>query len=98
MVRHMVAGIRRFGVYPMYIHQRDNWEFFAVLRGKCGALLSETGPANLQQHHLWIFPPETAHGWKGDARTAARLSPSTSARSRHCLRKSPTNAASWIVR
>lgn len=44
MLRHMVAGVRRFGLYPMYVHQRDNWEFLAVLRGKCGAVLSETGP------------------------------------------------------
>jgi AraC family transcriptional regulator len=73
MLRHMVAGVRHFGVYPMYIHQRDNWEFFAVLRGKCGALLSETGPAILQQHHLWIFPPETAHGWKGDGTNRCKI-------------------------
>ena len=73
MLRHMVAGIRRFGVYPMYIHQRDNWEFFAVLRGKCGALFSETGPATLQQRHLWIFPPETAHGWKGDGPNRCKI-------------------------
>src|SRR5277367_4504406 len=66
MLRYLGAGVRRFGLYPMHIHQRDNWEFFAVLRGKCGPVLNETGPAILQRSHLWIFPPETAHGWKGD--------------------------------
>ena len=73
MLRHMVVGIRRFGVYPMYIHQRDNWEFFTVLRGKCGALLSESGPTTLQQRHLWIFPPETAHGWIGDGPNRCKI-------------------------
>jgi AraC family transcriptional regulator len=73
MLRYLGAGVRRFGLYPMHVHQRDNWEFFAVLRGKCGPVLSETGPATLEQSHLWIFPPETAHGWKGDGASPSRI-------------------------
>jgi AraC family transcriptional regulator len=73
MLRYLGAGVRRFGLYPMHIHQRDNWEFFAVLRGKCGPVLSETGLATLQRSHLWIFPPETAHGWKGDGASRCRI-------------------------
>ncbi len=73
MLRHMVAGVRRFGLYPMYVHQRDNWEFLAVLRGKCGAVLSETGPVALLTRHLWIFPPEAAHGWKGDGANRCKV-------------------------
>jgi hypothetical protein len=48
----MALGIRRFGMSPMYIHQRDNWEFFAMLRGKCGAALADTDVPLLHQHHL----------------------------------------------
>jgi AraC-like DNA-binding protein len=73
MLRHLVSGIRRFGLYPMYVHPRENWEFFAVLRGKCGAVFSETGASTLQQRHLWIFPPETAHGWKGDGANRCKI-------------------------
>lgn len=73
MLRHMALGIRRFGLHPMYIHQRDNWEFFAVLRGKCGAVLTESDQPTLHQHHLWVFPPELAHGWKGEGTSRCKI-------------------------
>jgi AraC family transcriptional regulator len=73
MLRYMAIGIRRFGLYPMYVHQRDNWEFFAVLRGKCGAVLAETQQAPLRQHCLWVFPPEVAHGWKGEGTSRCKI-------------------------
>jgi AraC family transcriptional regulator len=73
MLRHMAVGIRRFGLYPMYVHQRDNWEFFAVLRGKCGAVLAETQQPPLRHHYLWVFPPETAHGWKGEGTSRCNI-------------------------
>ena len=73
MLRYMALGTRRFGLYPMHIHQRDNWEFFAVLRGKCGAIVTETDHPTLQQHHLWVFPPEVAHGWKGEGASRCKI-------------------------
>jgi AraC-like DNA-binding protein len=73
MLRHLALGIRRFGLYPMYIHQRDNWEFFAVLRGACGAVLADTDKPLLHQRHLWVFPPEVAHGWKGEGASRCKI-------------------------
>jgi AraC family transcriptional regulator len=73
MLRYMAIGTRRFGLYPMYIHQRDNWEFFAVLRGKCGALFTEAEQPAIQQHHLWVFPPEVPHGWRGEGAGSCKI-------------------------
>jgi len=73
MLRYMDLGIRRFGLYPMHIHQRANWEFFAVLRGRCGAVLADTDEPLLHQHHLWVFPPEMAHGWKGEGGSRCKI-------------------------
>jgi len=73
MLRHMAVGIRRFGLYPMYVHQRDNWEFLCVLRGKCGAVLAEVQQPPLHQQCLWVFPPEVAHGWKGEGGSRCKI-------------------------
>ena len=73
MLRYLALGIRRFGLYPMHVHQRDNWEFFAVLRGECGAVVADTDELVLRQHHLWVFPPEVAHGWKGQGPSRCKV-------------------------
>jgi AraC family transcriptional regulator len=65
MLRYLASGHRRFGLYPIPIHARGNWEFFAVVRGKCGAMLTETAKPQLRQRHLWVFAPEISHGWTG---------------------------------
>ncbi len=65
MLRYLGWGPRRFGKHPMYIHQRANWEFFAVVRGRCGALYPEGGKTILCERRLWVFPPEVIHGWGG---------------------------------
>ncbi len=63
MLRYLGSGVRRFGLYPIPPHQRADWEFFAVIRGRCASLLSNTKAPVLRECHLWVFPPETAHGW-----------------------------------
>ncbi|MCG3149304.1 MAG: HTH-type transcriptional activator RhaS [Verrucomicrobiae bacterium] len=65
MLQHLAAGMRHFGKFPMYIHRRTNWEFFAVVRGRCGYLMPETTAPVLKERRLWVFAPETAHGWAG---------------------------------
>ena len=49
----------------MYVHERANWEFFAVVRGKCGVLYPNGAKPVLWERRLWVFPPEIAHGWAG---------------------------------
>jgi AraC family transcriptional regulator len=63
MLRHLASGRREFGVRPMYVHQRANWEFFVVLRGRCAATFDGGTQGRLCRRHLWLFPPTRAHGW-----------------------------------
>lgn len=51
----------------MPVHKRVNWEFLAVVRGKCAPTL-EVGPPLLvpANSRLWLFPPGYAHGWQGE--------------------------------
>jgi AraC-like DNA-binding protein len=65
MLRYLGSGLRRFGLYPIPPHPRGNWEFLAVVAGSCAAVLSNDGVPNFCQRHLWVFPPDVAHGWAG---------------------------------
>ena len=49
----------------MYIHPRANWEFLAVVEGQCGAVLHGDDPREMHARRLWVFPPDTEHGWSG---------------------------------
>lgn len=64
MLRYLGAGKRQFGLTPMYVHRRANWEFFAVVEGRCAPLGVSERPA-FRARHLWLFPPDSAHGWAG---------------------------------
>lgn len=57
----------------MYVHRRANWEFFAVLEGRCGVRFARGTPQPLHARHLWVFPPETPHGWLGETTRACRV-------------------------
>lgn len=63
MLRYLGSGVRRFGLYPTTFHRRTDWEFFAVVRGRCQALLEDTKTLNAPARSFWVFPPETGHGW-----------------------------------
>lgn len=73
MLRYLTTGPRRFGLHPMYVHQRANWEFLAVVRGKCGPLFPGTATPALRRRCLWVFPPESAHGWTGRGLQTCRV-------------------------
>jgi AraC family transcriptional regulator len=60
------SGVRRFGLYPLPVQQRGNWEFFAVVRGACGAVTPDVDKPVMQRRRLWVFPPDSRHGWVGD--------------------------------
>lgn len=57
----------------MYVHKRANWEFFAVLKGRCGSVLPNQPPPVFQARFLWVFPPDTAHGWAGVNASACQV-------------------------
>jgi AraC family transcriptional regulator len=57
----------------MYVHKRAHWEFFAVLKGRCAPLQPRRGQPVFHARHLWVFPPEAAHGWTGEKTTACQV-------------------------
>ncbi len=63
MLRYLGSGVRRFWLYPTTFHRRADWEFFAVVRGRCLALLEHTKTLITPVRSFWVFPPETGHGW-----------------------------------
>ncbi len=42
-----------------------NWEFRAVVKGRCGVIMESGEKLPLREHCLWIFPPQHVHGWHG---------------------------------
>jgi AraC-like DNA-binding protein len=71
MLRYLGYGFRYYGQRPMPPQTRANWEFFAVLAGRCAPLLPAPAgrpkPA-LESNTIWVFPPEHKHGWIGEKR------------------------------
>jgi AraC family transcriptional regulator len=73
MLQYLTFGDRRFGIHPMPPHTRLNWEFYAVIKGKCAPVLPAGPDLNLRERQLWVFPPETPHGWKGEQRAECQI-------------------------
>ena len=68
MIRYLSSGVRRFGSMPIGSHSRLNWEFYAVVEGRCGVLLDSGEKLPLRDHCMWVFPPHHLHGWHGERR------------------------------
>jgi AraC family transcriptional regulator len=66
MLRYLGVGPRQFGLYPLKPLTRMNWEFFAVVKGRCAPLSSEQQHPPLATRTLWITAPGSAHTWAGD--------------------------------
>lgn len=69
MLRYLSGGVRRFGSQPIGEHARLNWEFYAVVNGRCGVLLENGEKRPLEERRLWVFPPHHVHGWHGERKT-----------------------------
>jgi AraC family transcriptional regulator len=63
MLRYLGSGPRRFGLYPLKPLARMNWEFFAVVTGRCAPVVAPGDEKRLRASTLWVFPPGSAHGW-----------------------------------
>jgi AraC family transcriptional regulator len=65
MLRYLGLGYRRFGLQPTTSPPRMNWEFYAVVNGRC-APIPPGGPKGVPQANtLWVSAPGSAHGWTG---------------------------------
>lgn len=72
MLVYIGHGQRTYGLSPLAPIKRPFWEFQAVLSGRIGPIFPER-QERLQASHLWIFPPESLHGWRGDGEEAAEV-------------------------
>ncbi|MCE0497174.1 MAG: AraC family transcriptional regulator [Methylacidiphilales bacterium] len=73
MLRHLVSSARRFGVRPMPPHPHKYWEFYAVINGKVAAFFPKADQTDFRDKSLWVFPPETSHGWISSDQKKARI-------------------------
>jgi AraC-like DNA-binding protein len=67
MLRYLGLGYRQFGLYPLPLDARMNWEFYAVVSGVCAPLYHTELHPEFHADTLWIFPPGHKHGWTGEA-------------------------------
>ena len=73
MLQYLNQGYRTFGKNPIPPHARLNWEFFAVLEGKCAPVLPNQPELPLKSRQLWVFSPEITHGWRGEPNKQCRV-------------------------
>lgn len=74
MLRYLGFGERRFGQFPMKAIVRKNWEFFAVIEGRCAPVGAPNSPPPvLFERTFWVFPPGCAHVWTSTKRGAAQV-------------------------
>jgi AraC family transcriptional regulator len=71
MLRYLASGVRNFGSMPIGAHSRINWEFYTVVKGRCGVLLESGEKLPLRSSWLWVFPPHHVHGWHGETRSCS---------------------------
>ncbi len=72
MLRHLAYGWRNFHKDPDLGMTRLNWEFFAVIKGKCAPhFTGEPAPA-LKSLTLWLVPPQTSYLWSSWNRPCQR--------------------------
>jgi AraC-like DNA-binding protein len=65
MLRYLGFGRRSLGELPMPPHKRLNWEFLAVVGGRCAPLFENRPTPPLARDTLWLFSPNYSHGWTG---------------------------------
>src|SRR5215207_1623026 len=71
MLRYLGLGPRQFGRFPLKPLVRVNWEFFAVVKGRCAPQVDDGAKPELQEKNIWVTAPGSAHTWAGEnGRTA----------------------------
>lgn len=71
MLRYLGHGYRDFGLKPTRPSTRINWEFFAVVEGRCAPWHGGQDKPRLDELRrstFWVFPPEAVHSWTGEKR------------------------------
>lgn len=73
MLRYLGVGPRQFGLFPLKPLTRMNWEFFAVVKGRCAPLFADGSHPPLVARTLWFTAPGSAHTWAGDGAQRAHV-------------------------
>ena len=73
MLRYLGVGPRQFGLYPLKPLARMNWEFFAVVKGRCAPLTSASAQPPLSEQTLWVSAPGSSHTWAGEGSRRAQV-------------------------
>jgi AraC family transcriptional regulator len=73
MLRYLGVGPRQFGLFPLKPVARINWEFFAVVKGRCAPLVPHNAHPALCSETLWVTAPGSSHTWAGDGSRRAHV-------------------------
>lgn len=65
MLRYFAQGRIRWK-NGMRCNTRTNWEFYAVVKGRCGLRFSDRAQPTLHSKKLLVFAPQCSHGWSDD--------------------------------
>lgn len=62
VLRYLANGHRQMNeaIPPNW---RTNWEFYAIITGRVAPIFHSDDRPALQEKMLWVFPPESCHGW-----------------------------------
>ncbi|PTX95516.1 AraC family transcriptional regulator [Opitutus sp. ER46] len=72
MLRYFANGRIRWKEW-IRCNTRTNWEFYAVIRGRCGPIFRDGEAPLLTEKTLWVFAPGCSHGWGDDHRSFHRI-------------------------
>jgi AraC family transcriptional regulator len=67
MLRYFANG-RIHWKNAMACNTRTNWEFYAVIDGRCGPVFRDGERPVFAEKTLWVFAPECSHAWADDRR------------------------------
>lgn len=74
MLRYFANGRIRWK-NGMRCNTRTNWEFYAVIDGRCGVICRDGARPVWRERTFWVFAPECSHAWLDDGHhTYHRLS------------------------
>lgn len=73
MLRYLNDGERDYSDPRRSLARRANWEFQAVVAGRCAAVEKLGQPLQYQRQMLWVFPPGHLHGWATEPGRPCRI-------------------------
>jgi len=63
MLRYLNWGPRQYDQRQPLPTRRANWEFQAVLEGRCAPVQQRDEEVPFHEQRLWVFPPGHVHDW-----------------------------------